>query len=63
MRRYLKEEDLDYMTIIDNKTYRNPGGKIRKKRHKSSGFSDSGADTMRIRSNPPPLYNPGSEQK
>ncbi len=61
MRRYLKEKDPDYMTIINNKIYGNPGDKIRKRRRKSSGSSDSGADIIRIRSNPPSLYSAGSE--
>ena len=63
MRRYLEGEDPDYITIINNKTYRNPGGKIRKKRRRSSGFNYSGINTIRIRPNPPPLYNIDSEQK
>jgi len=46
MGRYLKEEDPDYVVIIDGKIYRNLGGKIRKRRCRSSGFSDSGADIM-----------------
>ena len=51
------------MAIIDGKTYGNPGGKIRKRRCRSSGSSDSGADVIRIRFNPPSLYNVGSEQE
>jgi len=61
MRKYLEEEDPDYMVIINNKIYGNPGGKIRKRRYRSSGFSDSGADIIRIRFNPPSLYSAGSE--
>ncbi len=63
MRRYFEREDPDYMTIINSKIYRNPGGKIRKRRRKSSGSSDSGADTIRIRFNPPPFYGAGSKQE
>ena len=63
MRRYLKGEDSDYITIINSKTYRNLGGKIRKRRYRSFGFSDSGADIIRIKPNPPPLYSAGSEQE
>ncbi len=63
IRRYLKEEDPDYIIIINNKTYGNPGGKIRKKRRRSSGSSDSNTNTIRIRPNPPPLYNTDSEQE
>ncbi len=51
------------MTIINNKIYRNPGGKIRKRRCKSFKSSDLGADIIRIRPNPPPLYNINSEQE
>jgi len=61
MRRYLEGEDPDYVIIIDSKIYGNPGGKIRKRRSRSSGFNDSGADIIRIRFNPPPLYNADSE--
>jgi len=46
MRRYFEGEDPDYVAIIDGKIYGNPGGKIRKRRRRSSGFSDSGADVM-----------------
>jgi len=63
MRRYLEREDPDYVVIINNKIYRNPGGKIRKKKYRSSGSSDSGTDVIRIRSNPPSLYNINSEQE
>ena len=63
MRRYLEEKDSDYVIIINNKTYGNPGGKIRKRKHKSSESSDSGANIMRIRPNPPSLYSTDSEQK
>ena len=63
MRRYLEGEDPDYVAIIDGKIYRNPGGKIRKRRRRSSGSSDSGVDTIRIRFNPPSLYSAGSEQE
>ena len=67
MRRYLKEEDSDYIAIINNKIYRNPGGnlddKIRKRERRNSESNDSGADIIRIRFNPPPLYNTGSEQE
>ena len=67
MRRYLEEENPDYIAIINNKIYRNPGGnlggKTRKRGRRNSGSSDSGADTIRIRPNPPPLYGAGSEQK
>ncbi len=51
------------MAIINNKIYGNPGGKIRKRRRRSSGFNDSDADIIRIRSNSPPLYSAGSEQE
>ena len=63
MGRYLKEEDPDYVVIIDGKIYRNLGGKIRKRRCRNSGSSDSGANIIRIRFNPPPLYNINSEQE
>ena len=63
MRRYLKGENPDYITIINNKIYRNPRGKIRKRRYRSSESSDSGIDIIRIRFNPPPFYNTSSEQK
>src|SRR6266498_4772698 len=63
MRRYLEGEDPDYVVIIDGKIYRNPGGKIRKRRCRSFGFSDSGADVMRIRFNSLSLYGVGSEQE
>ena len=50
MRRYLKREDPDYITIINNKIYRNPEGnldnKIRKRGRRNSGSSDSGADII-----------------
>jgi len=61
MRRYLKGEDLDYMAIINDKIYGNLGDKIKKRRYRNFGFSDSGANIIRIRFNPPPLYNAGSE--
>ena len=63
MRRYLKGEDPDYVTIINGKIYGNPGGKIRKKRCKSSESSDSDANVIRIRSNPLSFYGAGSEQE
>ncbi len=63
MRRYLKREDPDYIVIINGKIYRNLGGKIRKRRCRSSGSSDSSADIIRIRFNPPSLYGAGSEQE
>ncbi len=63
MRRYLEGEDPDYMTIIDSKTYGNPENKTRKRRRKNSGSSDSNTDIIRIRFNPPPLYNTGSKQE
>ncbi len=63
IRRYLKGEDLDYIVIINSKIYGNPGGKIRKRRRRSFEFSDSGADVIQIRFNPPPLYSAGSEQE
>ena len=63
MRKYLKEKDPDYVAIINNKTYKNPGGKIRKRRCRNSGSSDSSTNIIRIRPNPPPLYNTDSEQK
>ncbi len=46
MRRYLKGEDPDYIIIINDKIYRNPGGKTRKRRCRSSGSSDSGTDII-----------------
>ncbi len=46
MGRYFKGEDPDYMIIINNKIYKNPEGKIRKRRRKSSGSSDLGTDTI-----------------
>jgi len=61
MRRYLEEEDPDYVAIINSKIYENPGGKIRKRRCRSSGFSDSGADIIRIRFNSLSFYGAGSE--
>ncbi len=63
MRRYFKEKDLDYVVIINSKIYGNPGGKIRKRRCRSFGFNDSGADIIRIRFNPSPLYDISSEQE
>ncbi len=67
IRRYLKEEDPNYIIIIDDKTYGNPrnnlGGKIRKRGRRSFEFSDSGADIMRIRSNPLSLYNADNKQE
>ena len=63
MRRYLKGDDPDYIIIINGKIYRNLGGKIRKRRCRSSGSSDSSADIIRIRFNPPSLYGAGSEQE
>ncbi len=63
MRRYLKGEDPDYVAIINNKIYGNSGDKIKKRRRRSSGFSDSGADIMRIRSNPLSLYGADSKQE
>ncbi len=51
------------MIIIDGKIYGNPGNKIRKRRCRSFGFSDSGADIIRIRFNPLSLYGVGSEQE
>ena len=46
MRRYFEGEDPDYVAIIDGKIYGNSGDKIRKRRCRSFGFSDSGADVM-----------------
>ncbi len=50
MRRYLKGKDPDFVAIINDKIYGNPGGnlggKIRKRRRRNSGSSDSGADIM-----------------
>ena len=54
MRRYLEGEDPDYMVII---------GKIRKRRRRSSGFSNSGANIIRIKFNPLSFYGAGSEQE
>ena len=51
------------MTIINGKIYGNLEGKIRKRRRKSSGSSDSSTDVMRIRPNPPSFYGAGSEQE
>ncbi len=51
------------MVIINSKIYRNSESKIRKRRRRSSGSSDSGVDTIRIRFNPPSLYGVGSKQK
>ncbi len=65
MRRYLKGEDSDYITIINSKIYGNPGdnlgSKIRKRGRRNSGFNHSGADVIRIRFNPLFFYNAGSE--
>ncbi len=61
MRRYLKEKNPDYMIIINSKIYGNPGGKIRRKKRRSSGSSDSGANIIRIRFNSLSLYSVGSE--
>ncbi len=63
IRRYLEGEDPDYIIIINSKIYGNSGGKIRKRRCRSFGFSDSGADVMRIRFNLLSLYSAGSEQE
>src|SRR6266536_924911 len=67
MRRYLKEENPDFVTIINNKIYGNPGdnldNKIRKRRRRNSGSSDSGADVIRIKPNPPPLYSASNKQE
>ncbi len=63
MRRYLEGEDPDYIAIINGKIYGNLGGKIRKRRCRSFGFSDSGADVIRIKPNPLSLYGVGSEQE
>ena len=46
MRKYFEKKDPDYIAIINDKTYRNPEDKTRKKRRKSSGSSDSGTDTI-----------------
>ncbi len=46
MRKYLKGKDSDYMIIINSKIYGNLEGKIRKRRRKSSEFSDSGANVI-----------------
>src|SRR6266498_796022 len=54
MRKYLEGEDPDYMVII---------GKIRKRRRRSSGFSNSGANIIRIKFNPLSFYGAGSEQE
>ncbi len=66
MRRYLKKNP-DFIAIINGKIYGNPrgnlGGKIRKRGRRNSGSSNSGANTMRIRFNPPPLYSADSEQE
>ncbi len=61
MRRYLEGENSDYITIINNKTYRNPGGKIRGKKRRNSGSSNSNKNIIQIRPSPPPLYSTGSE--
>ncbi len=61
MRKYLKEKNPDYIIIINSKTYKNLKGKIRGKKYKNSESSDSGANTIRIRPNPPPLYNINSK--
>ncbi len=63
IRRYLEGKNLDYIAIINNKIYENPGGKIRKRRRRNSGSSDSSTNVIRIRFNPPSLYNIGSEQE
>ncbi len=63
MRKYLEGENLDYIAIIHNKIYRNLGGKIRKRRRKSFGSSDSGVDIIRIKFNSLSLYSAGSEQE
>ena len=63
MRRYFKEENPDYITIINGKIYGNLGGKIRKRRCRSFGSSDSGTNIIRIRFNPLFLYNISSEQE
>ena len=67
MRRYFEKEDPDFVVIINDKIYRNPGGnlggKIRKRGRRNSGFSDLSTNIMRIRPNPPPLYNTNSEQE
>ena len=46
IRKYLEEEDPDYVVIINSKIYENLEGKIRKKRRRSSGSSDSGMDII-----------------
>ena len=46
MRRYLEGEDSDYVAIIDGKIYGNLEGKIRKRRRRNSGFSDSGTNVI-----------------
>ena len=50
IRRYFEGEDPDFVAIIDGKIYRNPGGnlggKIRKRRYRNSGSSDSGANII-----------------
>ncbi len=63
IRRYLERKDPDYIAIINSKIYKNPGGKIRKKKRRSSESSDSNTNVIRIRPNLPPLYNTGSEQE
>ena len=60
IRRYLKKNP-DYVAIINSKIYENPGGKIRKRRCRSSESNDSGADVIRIKPNPLSLYGAGSE--
>ncbi len=61
MRRYLEEKDTDYIIIINSKIFKNSEGKNRKRRCRNSGFSDSGADIMRIRFNLSSFYNASSE--
>ncbi len=63
MRKYLKEEDPDYMAIINGKTYGNLESKTKKRKRRSSGSSDLGTDIIRIRSNPLSLYNTDSKQE
>ncbi len=63
MRRYLKKKNPDYVAIINGKIYGNLKGKIRKRRCRSSGSNNSNANVMRIRFNPPPFYNAGSEEE
>ncbi len=63
MRKYFEKKDPDYIAIINGKIYENPKSKTRKRRRRSFGFSDSGADIIRIKLNPLPLYNTSSEQK